>query len=90
MYKKIVKKYTIIVLIINLIGDIVYKVIMLLLGFILTTIGLFYIILYTSLFNFFYDFKELILFLLRHIECYTFILGILITCFSVFIRRNKK
>ena len=89
MYKREVRKYTITVLVIDLIGDIVYKVIIFLIGVILTTVGIFYIILYTSLFNFFYDFKELLLFLLRHIECYTFILGVLIISFSVFIRRNK-
>ena len=55
-----------------------FRVFLFLIGFGLTTIGLMYIIVYLNLINIGYNFLEYVNFIIRRIECWNTIIGILL------------
>ena len=57
-------------------------------GFILTTIGFFYFIVYSNLFTFGYSFKEYLIFMASNMKNYTLLLGIILLL--VAFRKGKK
>lgn len=59
------------------------------LGILFMSIGITFFILYFNLFVFGYSFFEYLLFLLSRWECYLFVLGFILVCFSIF-RRERK
>ena len=60
-----------------------------LIGFILTTFGFFYVIVYSNLFTFGYSLKEYLLFMLTKLGLYSLILG-LILIFIALIQLKRK
>ena len=60
-----------------------------LIGFILTTIGFFYFIIYSNLFTFGYSFVEYLKFMFSNIKNYTLILGIILLIIALK-RKEKK
>ena len=60
-----------------------------LIGFILTTFGFFYVIVYSNLFTFGYSLKEYFLFMLTKLGLYSLILG-LILIFIALIQLKRK
>ena len=58
-------------------------------GFILTTLGFFYVIVYSNLFTFGYSLKEYFLFMLTKLGLYSLILG-LILIFIALIQLKRK
>jgi len=75
-----------------------YKLFTLFLGIILTSVGLFFLILYLNLFTLGYSFFDFVKFIIMRIECLCFFIGVLLLCFSIggkrlselFLRRNNK
>ena len=61
-----------------------FKYVLFLFGFGLTIIGLMYIILYLNLFSLGYNFSFYVNFIFRRIECYNFIIGIIIMIISMY------
>ena len=62
-----------------------FKIFLFLLGFGLTIIGIIYIILYLNLLTIGYNFNEYVNFIIRRIECWYCILGIVIMLISIYI-----
>ena len=62
-----------------------FKIFLFLLGFGLTIIGIIYIILYLNLLTIGYNFNEYVNFIIRRIECWYYILGIVIMLISIYI-----
>lgn len=67
---------------------IIKNIIIGLIGFILTTIGFFYFIVYSNLFTFGYSIKEYLIFMFTNIKNYTLILGIILLLIAF--RKGKK
>lgn len=59
------------------------RILMFLMGFGLTTIGLVYLILYINLFSFGYNFFDYVNFIIRRIECLNTILGLILMIISL-------
>lgn len=57
-------------------------IIFLMLGIILTSIGLMFIFLYTNLLTMGYSFLEFVNFISRQIECWSFVVGILLIIYT--------
>ena len=62
-----------------------FKIFMFLLGFGLTIIGIIYIILYLNLLTIGYNFSEYVNFIIRRIECWYSVVGIVIMLVSIYI-----
>ena len=62
-----------------------FKIFLFLLGFGLTIIGIIYIILYLNLLTIGYNFNEYVNFIIRRIECWYSVLGIVIMLISIYI-----
>ena len=60
-----------------------------LLGFGLMTIGFIYIILYLNLLTIGYNFSSYVNYILRHIECYFSIIGLIIINLSIYIKGDN-
>jgi len=54
------------------------KIFKLLLGVLLVSLGLFFLLLYLNLFTFGYTFLEYVHFISRRIECYSMVVGIIL------------
>lgn len=67
-----------------LIGGLMIKVFIFLLGFGLTTIGLVYIILYLNLLTIGYNFSDYVKFIISSLECWYTIIGILLILLSTY------
>jgi len=65
----------------------IYRIIFIVLGFILMTLGITYIILYINLLSFGYTIKEYLEFLFTQVEGYFLPIGILLEC--IFIKTKK-
>ena len=65
------------------------RIIIYLLGFIFTTLGLFYYICYTNLFTFGYSFIVYLHFMFTNIKTYSLLLGIVLLIISIYGRRKK-
>lgn len=61
-----------------------FKYVLFLFGFGITIIGLMYIILYLNLFTLGYNFSFYVNFIIRRLECYNFIIGIIIMFISMY------
>ena len=61
-----------------------FKYVLFLFGFGLTIIGLLYIILYLNLLSLGYNFIFYVNFIFRRLECYNFIIGIIIMIISMY------
>ena len=66
------------------------KIIFIILGFYLITIGITYIFLYINLFTFGYTIKEYFLFIITQIECLTLPLGIIIEILTIKTKKETK
>ena len=66
------------------------KVIFIILGFYLITIGITYIFLYINLFTFGYTIKEYFLFIVTQVECLTLPLGIIIEVLTIKTKKGEK
>jgi len=64
------------------------RICLFLLGFILATIGLFFIILYINLLVIGYSFLEFVYFIIRSIYCNIFFIGVILIFISI--GRNEK
>ena len=62
-----------------------FKIFLFLFGFGLTIIGIIYIILYLNLLTIGYNFNEYVNFIIRRIECWYSVLGIIIMLISIYI-----
>ena len=62
-----------------------FKIFLFLFGFGLTIIGIIYIILYLNLLTIGYNFNEYVNFIIRRIECWYSVLGIVIMLISIYI-----
>ncbi len=60
-----------------------YKIFLFLLGILLMSIGLFFIILYLNLFTLGYSFFDFVKFIIRRIEVWNFFLGLLLVLLSI-------
>ncbi len=60
-----------------------YRFVFFLLGFGLTVVGALYIIIYLNLTTMGYNFLEYVKFIIRHIECWNLVLGLIIMHFSL-------
>ena len=70
--------------------DIMIRILFFLLGFGLTVIGSSYIILYFNLMTMGYNFLNYVNFIIRRIECYYIVIGIIIMICSLTIKGDKK
>ena len=59
-------------------------------GFGLMTLGFVYIILYLNLMNTGYNFLDYVHFIVRRIECYFVLIGLIIMNLSIYIKGDKK
>ncbi len=59
------------------------KIFLFLLGYALTVIGFVYLISYLNLMYIGYNFFEYVYFILRRLECYYVVIGIILICFSM-------
>ena len=59
-------------------------------GFIFTTIGFFYVIVYSNLFTFGYSFKEYFLFMLKEFRSYFLPIGLILLAFALKGKGIKK
>ncbi len=62
------------------------KVILFIIGYLLFIIGNFYAISYSHLFTLVDDSKQYIVFLIRHKECYTLLLGFIIIIITIWVK----
>ena len=60
-----------------------FRILLFLIGFGLTTIGLVYLILYLNLFSFGYNFLDYVNFIIRRIECLNVFFGIILMIISL-------
>jgi len=75
-----------------------YKLFTLFLGIILTSVGLFFLILYLNLFTLGYSFFDFVKFIIRKPECWLFTIGLILLYLSLgrrikselFLRRTNK
>lgn len=68
----------------------IIKIIILVIGYILMTYGLTYIIIYINLFSFGYTIKEYLIFLYTTTEGYLLPIGILLELIGLNIRKDKR
>lgn len=61
-----------------------FRILVFLVGFGLTIIGMSYIIMYLNLLTLGYNFFKYVNFIIRRIECLNFIFGVLLMLFSLF------
>ena len=61
----------------------IFRIFLFLIGFGLTTIGLMYIIVYLNLISIGYNFLEYVNFIIRRIECWNSIIGIILMILAV-------
>ena len=61
------------------------KFLIFLFGFVLTVIGLSYIVIYLNLLSIGYNFLEYVNFIIRRIECLNFVFGVIFMIISTFI-----
>lgn len=61
-----------------------------LIGFILTTLGFFYVIIYSNLFTFGYSLKEYLLFMATKLGLYSLILGLILIFVALKRKEQKK
>ena len=59
-------------------------------GFVLTTIGFFYFIVYSNLFTFGYSLSEYLIFMASNIKNYTLLVGIILLLIAVISRKGKN
>jgi len=59
-------------------------------GFGLMTLGFIYLILYLNLMNIGYNFLYYVKFIIRRVECYFTIIGLIIMNLSMYIKGDKK
>lgn len=59
-------------------------------GFILTTLGFFYVIVYSNLFTFGYSLKEYFLFMLTKLGLYSLILGLILILIALIQLKRKE
>lgn len=64
------------------------KTILFIIGFILTIIGLFYIISYLNLLTIGYNFSDYVKYIIKHIECYYAYIGIIIMIIILYKKRR--
>lgn len=62
----------------------------LIIGFILSLIGCVYMITYLNLMTVGYNFLEYVNFIIRRIECITFIIGMILIAFSIYLPKGEK
>ena len=66
------------------------KYLLYLVGLILSSTGLVFIIIYLNLMNFGYSFYEYVNFIIRRVECINFIIGLIIMYLSLKLRKETK
>ncbi len=66
-----------------------FKILFFIIGFILLTLGNFYIIIYINLFSFGYTIVEYLEYLLTRYECYYVVIGLLLIIISLNMKGDK-
>ena len=64
------------------------KILSIMIGYIFMVVGFTYILMYTNLFSFGYDFYEYFNYISTRYECYLFLIGLIMIVISLF--RRKK
>ena len=67
-----------------------FKVILYLFGFIISVVAISYLILYSNLLELGYNFNEYVHFIIRRIEVWIFIIGLMLELLAMVIRRKKN
>ena len=66
-----------------------FRILIFLIGFGLTTIGFMYIIAYLNLLDIGYNFYEYVNFIIRRIECISLLIGLIIIYLTIFIGEKR-
>jgi len=67
-----------------------YRVLLIIIGFVLTVIGLSYMIIYLNLLTMGYTVKEYFVYIFTRYECIFFFIGYIILIMSFYIKRRDK
>lgn len=67
-----------------------YRMFYIILGFILASVGLSYIVIYLNLFAMGYSFREYIAYIMKRYECIFFFVGYVMLLLSLIIKKERK